>query len=79
MFDREGEMAGEIGGRSVAWRIEAPAVLLILLMTRADGGQGARQRDAEMKRVDERGLTDRRRRFRQPSVVENQPDPKIRA
>ena len=68
-------MAAEIGRRSVAWRVDAPAVLLILLMARADGGQGARQRDAQMKRVDERGVADRGGRFRQPPVMKNRDRP----
>ena len=53
------------------WRVDAPAVLLILPMARADRRKRARQRDAQIKRLNERGVADRRRRFWEPPVVEN--------
>jgi hypothetical protein len=48
-----------------------------LLVPRADGAQGARQRDAKMKGIDQRGIADGERPLRQPAIMKIRDPPRI--
>ena len=64
-------MAIEVGFRRMARRVDAPAVLLILLVARSDRGQRARHGDAQTQSIDQGGVANGRCLFREPPVVKN--------